>query len=539
MEKIKKETEVKGITLIALVITIIVLLILAAISITMLTGDNSILKRSVDAKERTELSSLKEEAQIVMLNRVTEKTTLGSNTKTLKEDLESGISNAIVESINTTEESEGLTDVYYVCKNGQYVTVYEDGDIEDGKVEIWDGEKVSCPEFKKENNVWNWYIYTPSQLKFLADFVNNGNSLTGTVNLTSYVTDAGYNVNDISIMAASTIVYLMNDLDLGAREVQESTLEKKWETNANKKVKWTPIGIDLAITSTAKVFFGIFEGNNHIIRNAYVDETNSENGCAGIFSGYCYRIRNLTVKNSYIKGKDVVGGIATCSINEIINCKSIDSTVISKNGVAGGIAGGSWWNITNCTNNSMIIGNKAGGIVGELSTKNMTIRGCENKGIVIVQGSDSYVGGIIGLIYKISPVILDCINEGRINGAEKTIATGGILGGTYQDSSVTTIIECKNNGEILGMSNYIGGILGLANKISIKNCNNTGNVNAPGYNSIGGIAGYVGDSSTIIECTNRGTITGNLKVDGIVGESSTTATITNCKNDGKINIVDK
>ena len=66
-----------GITLIALVITIIVLLILAAISITMLTGDNSILKRAVDAKERTELSSLKEEAQMVMLNRVTEKTTLG------------------------------------------------------------------------------------------------------------------------------------------------------------------------------------------------------------------------------------------------------------------------------------------------------------------------------------------------------------------------------------------------------------------------------------------------------------------------------
>ena len=42
----------KGITLIALVITIIVLLILAGISIIMLSGDNSILRRAGDAREK-------------------------------------------------------------------------------------------------------------------------------------------------------------------------------------------------------------------------------------------------------------------------------------------------------------------------------------------------------------------------------------------------------------------------------------------------------------------------------------------------------
>ena len=41
----------KGITLIALVITIIVLLILAGVSIAMLTGDNGILTRAGDAKQ--------------------------------------------------------------------------------------------------------------------------------------------------------------------------------------------------------------------------------------------------------------------------------------------------------------------------------------------------------------------------------------------------------------------------------------------------------------------------------------------------------
>ena len=42
-----------GITLIALIITIIVLLILAGISIQMLTGDNGILTRAGEAKEKT------------------------------------------------------------------------------------------------------------------------------------------------------------------------------------------------------------------------------------------------------------------------------------------------------------------------------------------------------------------------------------------------------------------------------------------------------------------------------------------------------
>lgn len=42
----------KGITLIALVITIVVLLILASVSIAMLTGDNGILKKQMKQKKK-------------------------------------------------------------------------------------------------------------------------------------------------------------------------------------------------------------------------------------------------------------------------------------------------------------------------------------------------------------------------------------------------------------------------------------------------------------------------------------------------------
>ena len=51
MKSIRKQE--KGITLIALVVTIIVLLILAGISISMLTGQNGILNRAAEAKEKT------------------------------------------------------------------------------------------------------------------------------------------------------------------------------------------------------------------------------------------------------------------------------------------------------------------------------------------------------------------------------------------------------------------------------------------------------------------------------------------------------
>ena len=49
--------ENKGITLIALVVTIIVLLILAGVSISMLTGENGIIKNATKAKESTDTSS--------------------------------------------------------------------------------------------------------------------------------------------------------------------------------------------------------------------------------------------------------------------------------------------------------------------------------------------------------------------------------------------------------------------------------------------------------------------------------------------------
>ncbi len=66
-----KRTKQKGITLIALVITIIVLLILAGVSIAMLTGENGILQRAGEAGEKTQTAQEEELRRLTQMEAAT------------------------------------------------------------------------------------------------------------------------------------------------------------------------------------------------------------------------------------------------------------------------------------------------------------------------------------------------------------------------------------------------------------------------------------------------------------------------------------
>ena len=59
-----------GITLIALVVTIIVLLILAGISVSMLTGQNGILNKAAEAKEKTEEAQKEEQIKLAVMSSI-------------------------------------------------------------------------------------------------------------------------------------------------------------------------------------------------------------------------------------------------------------------------------------------------------------------------------------------------------------------------------------------------------------------------------------------------------------------------------------
>ena len=138
MKILKKKTlkSTNGITLIALVITIIVLLILAGISISMLSGDNGILQRATEAKEKTGTSQIDERVYLSVNSAIVNG--LGTlNYNNLNSELESefGQGNYTItppnnaESWQVTVTANGITRNYNIKSTGE-VKVASEGDDE-------------------------------------------------------------------------------------------------------------------------------------------------------------------------------------------------------------------------------------------------------------------------------------------------------------------------------------------------------------------------------------------------------------------------
>ncbi len=84
----KKRKANKGITLIALVITIIILLILAGVSIAILTGENGILTKASESEEETVVAEEKEQIKLAYSAAMAEKWHKGDTTAITGEELE-------------------------------------------------------------------------------------------------------------------------------------------------------------------------------------------------------------------------------------------------------------------------------------------------------------------------------------------------------------------------------------------------------------------------------------------------------------------
>lgn len=102
--------EQKAITLIALVITIIIMLILANVSINLTLGENGILTRAKEAKERMEIATIKEQIQMDILAE-----RLGNNGKISEDRLKE-----ILEKYGTLSDEENIEDKTLTTDNGNY-----------------------------------------------------------------------------------------------------------------------------------------------------------------------------------------------------------------------------------------------------------------------------------------------------------------------------------------------------------------------------------------------------------------------------------
>ena len=312
---------------------------------------------------------------------------------------------------------------------------------------------------------------------------------------------AGTLADPYQIATAEQLAYLASLANASPQTANANTAGKYYKLTADIDLNgptysWTPIGI-----ATATAFAGVFDGDNHIITNIYINDATTV--YAGLF-GY---------------------PTGTAKANVIIKNLSIASgsiTVTNSGSTAGAFAGRSIYaQFINCINAINVKGvSSVAGIVGTFGSATTTgiIEYCSNSGTISSIGAGLHVGGIVGnaVVAKTGSVsyISYCYNTGAITAISNA---GGIAGSA--SGAILTIRECFNKGIISAVGIDAGGIVGMGYGASfnVLNCYNTAAVKQTSSNSPrsvnGGILGYSGGDSTgkyfqaITNCYNTGAVT--------------------------------
>ena len=174
-QKFKKMAkERRGVTLIALVITIIVLLILAGVTIAMLTGENGIISKAMQAKTKTEDSKETEEAGLKKIeNYINGKS---AEAGVVIQDLKSIKSDGTEGEVIGEKVSDGAGGVVPVPNEFYYVG----GTVKSGAVisdNLADKEKYKGQEVVGTNLSGNQFVFIPvngEDLKYEQDHTYDG-----------------------------------------------------------------------------------------------------------------------------------------------------------------------------------------------------------------------------------------------------------------------------------------------------------------------------------------------------------------------------
>ena len=145
----KKFKETKAITLIALVITIIVLLILAGVTISALSGDNGILTRASDAKTSTEIGEEKEKVELSAVGALAENNGEEITENNLEKELTSYIGER---DVAYTLTGTGPFTVTYTDSSRSYI-VDTFGNVKENDITIVEPENPDDWEYTVENGV--------------------------------------------------------------------------------------------------------------------------------------------------------------------------------------------------------------------------------------------------------------------------------------------------------------------------------------------------------------------------------------------------
>ena len=303
-----------GITLIALVITIIVLLILAGVSIAMLTGENGILTQAQNARDKTNKATEEEKIQMAVL---------GSSLT----------DNGYSDILDETSFKQELANQF----GNQSLDVVANGDgsfiitIEDTQRKYYVNDDKTV--INSDNII---EIGTAGELEELSTNVKNGNTYEGKA------------------------ILLTDNIDLNG---------ENWTP-----IGYYPTTNSMPDAETNKPFKGIFDGCGYEIDNFSINTTDKGQGLFGLVDDG--KVSNITVgENTNVNGGRATAGIVGYAYNDtlVYNCSN-KANVTSNSGMVGGIVGITYENciVKRCHNTGSISGeNKSdndgtGGLIGNL-----------------------------------------------------------------------------------------------------------------------------------------------------------------------------
>ena len=479
-----------AITLIALVVTIIVLLILAGISITMLTGQNGILNRAGEAKEKTDTAQNDENNKL-------------TNYENIMNMYGSGDNYVPIEDIS--DEIDGLPEKKTAEQLAGYIPIY----TKEQFAKIASGETCAITDLSGNSKgsytmavdakyaLMNDLDFQNGNLKpigvFKGEFEGNGCTITNVVvdsTLYTYVYENGGTGNS----SATGLFQNMVDGKVSNLAVTNSTF--------------------ISDTSVATI---VGRGNNTTIENCYsknniISFTGKHiTACGGII-GYVQAngavINNCKVINSKALGEKIAGGFGgICGASEgditINNCKYLGNG-LDDNQISAGVidCAGSNVNISNCSVQK--INAVYSGIISKRTRMtsqsyndnlyNLNISNCTVKDMK---------GGSAGII-AISAQAVNKISNCKVENikSDASDATGGIAGCVLSDCSIENCSARKIEGI---RSSRFGGMLGdflgcgTVGTLNIKNCN-VEDVNLSQNRTSGGIVGVSCGETVIQNC---------------------------------------
>lgn len=453
-----------GITLIALIITVIILLILAGISLNLVIGKNGIIKNAKQAKFEMEKKDEEEALRIILAKYIGKELQINQSLKEYLKD-----------KVREVEDNEDGTLTVLLGK-------YE-FDISEDSYEIIEPtiSKVtdeSPGELEGEGTENNPYIV--SSIEDLVAFSNSVNGIK--------INENGEFETTSAINYAQKYVILKQTLDFKSpKSYVDSTRKDFGDINGNGVIE------ELKTELTTEAGFMPIGG------------TNTFNGT---FDGKENEIRRIYIRRE--KNVGLFGKISMANIKNI----GVTGEIIATQCYVAVIAGQGSGTITNCYNKANITGCELGGIAGR--AYGMKIEKCCNEGNLNGTAyTNTYgVGGIVGRgVGNVS--VISSYNKGKIY--SDTHGSGGIFG---RPEGITEIINCYNMGDMSG-KNASGGIVGFSVKnVSILNCYNSATIYSDKFQQFAGSGGIIGQTSgttTINNCINFGEIKSIKEKGTIIG----------------------